>query len=71
MHVRLKCPSDSPNCVTQAPVPAGTGCGYEVDSWLNPPPPSATKKTAVRKERPQPPAQCKLVQAGITDIPDA
>ena len=71
MHVRLKCPSDSPNCVTQVPIPAGTGCGYEVDSWLNPPPPSATKKTAVRKERPQPPAQCKLVQAGITDIPDA
>ncbi len=65
MHVRLKCPIDSPDCVAQAPVPEGLGCGYEVDSWLNPPPPSATKKVAKRRVRPALPEQCKLVQAGI------
>ena len=26
IHVRLKCPADSPNCRHQAPVPAGAGC---------------------------------------------
>lgn len=26
MHVRLSCPTDDPNCVDQAPPPAGNGC---------------------------------------------
>lgn len=26
MHLRIKCPNSSPNCVTQAEPPAGTGC---------------------------------------------
>lgn len=38
MHVRLKCPADSPDCTPQAPIPEGTGCGYEVASWYLPPP---------------------------------
>ena len=51
MHVRLKCPFDSPECVSQAPVPQGTGCGYEVDSWFLPPPPKSGKALAKKKER--------------------
>ena len=51
MHVRLKCPFDSPECVSQAPVPQGTGCGYEVDSWFLPPPPKSGKAVAKKKER--------------------
>ena len=49
MHVRLKCPFDSPECVSQAPVPQGTGCGYEVDSWFLPPPPKSGKAVAKKK----------------------
>lgn len=33
-HVRLACPADSPNCIDQAPPPAGDGCGAELDWWF-------------------------------------
>ena len=35
IHVRLKCPSDSPNCKAQDPVSGDDGCGSkELDRWL-------------------------------------
>ncbi|MGH6665433.1 MAG: penicillin-insensitive murein endopeptidase, partial [Pseudolabrys sp.] len=35
IHVRLKCPADSPNCRKQPPVPAGDGCGAkELAFWF-------------------------------------
>ena len=35
IHVRLKCPADSPNCRKQQPVPAGDGCGAkELAFWF-------------------------------------
>lgn len=33
-HVRLTCSIGDINCVTQAPVPPGDGCGAELSSWL-------------------------------------
>jgi len=33
-HVRIKCPADSPECKPQEPVPAGEGCGHELDWWF-------------------------------------
>jgi penicillin-insensitive murein endopeptidase len=33
-HVRLNCPSDSPECKPQAPRPAEDGCGKELDHWF-------------------------------------
>jgi penicillin-insensitive murein endopeptidase len=33
-HVRLHCPADSPECKPQEPVPAGDGCGKELDYWF-------------------------------------
>jgi len=33
-HVRLYCPSDSPQCRGQAPPPQGDGCGRELDWWF-------------------------------------
>jgi penicillin-insensitive murein endopeptidase len=33
-HVRLKCPDDSPTCKHQDPVPAGDGCGKDLDWWF-------------------------------------
>jgi penicillin-insensitive murein endopeptidase len=51
MHVRIKCPKDSPDCTPQPPVAeSDDACGPELDWWfrdaiLNPPPP---------KEKPKP-----------------
>jgi penicillin-insensitive murein DD-endopeptidase len=33
-HVRLSCPSDSPQCRDQAPPPPGEGCGKDLDWWF-------------------------------------
>lgn len=36
IHVRLKCPADSPNCRPQPPVPGGDGCGdKELAYWFS------------------------------------
>jgi penicillin-insensitive murein DD-endopeptidase len=35
IHVRLKCPADSPNCRRQPPVPGTEGCGKELDYWFS------------------------------------
>ncbi len=40
MHVRLKCPQNSDECVSQPLPPEGDGCGEEVTSWrIRPTPP--------------------------------
>lgn len=49
MHVRLSCPLGSPLCVKQAMAPQGDGCGAELDSWLNPPPPKSTNSKPKKK----------------------
>jgi penicillin-insensitive murein endopeptidase len=33
-HIRIGCPSDSPDCKKQAPVPGGDGCGKDLDWWF-------------------------------------
>lgn len=60
MHVRLKCPTDSPNCIKQDAVPLGNGCGYELISWFLPPDPNA-KKVSVPKKKKTMPYQCKAI----------
>ena len=35
-HVRLACPEGSPDCVSQAPVPAGEGCDTSLAMWFEP-----------------------------------
>ena len=52
-HVRIKCPDDSPTCKHQDPVPAGDGCGKDLDWWftdavLHP-------KPSAEPEKPRPP----------------
>lgn len=65
MHVRLKCPKDSPNCIAQDPVPAGDGCGYELASWFEPPKPVAKSQKPKTAKKPKVlPAQCKAVLRG-------
>lgn len=34
-HIRLKCPIESRDCVSQAPVPAGDGCDSTLDWWFS------------------------------------
>lgn len=34
IHVRIKCPADSPLCISQVPVPVGDGCGEELNWWF-------------------------------------
>ena len=61
-HVRLSCPSGSPQCGGQAAVPPGDGCDSTLDWWFDqhakrtpvpPPPPVAAKPP-----KPKLPAQC-------------
>ena len=35
LHVRLRCPADSPDCVAGAPLPAGEGCDAGLDWWFS------------------------------------
>jgi penicillin-insensitive murein DD-endopeptidase len=35
IHVRLKCPADSPNCRVQPAVPSGDGCDKSLISWFS------------------------------------
>lgn len=63
-HVRLLCPADSPACKEQAPIPAGDGCGDDLDQWFRPPPrpdPNAPKPPPPRV--PVLPAACDAVLA--------
>lgn len=34
IHVRLKCPADNSQCVSQKPIPAGDGCGEDLNWWF-------------------------------------
>ena len=66
MHVRMKCPADSPACTPQ-PEPGGDdGCGAELESWfresiINPPPPKV-------KPKPKPPLKMSELPAGCRDV---
>ncbi|HVG52117.1 MAG TPA: penicillin-insensitive murein endopeptidase [Xanthobacteraceae bacterium] len=48
-HIRIKCPEGGADCKPQDPVPAGDGCGHELDWWfrdsvLFPKPPAVPPK---------------------------
>jgi len=49
-HVRLRCPSSQPGCVTQDPVPAGDGCN-DLDWWFSPDAHQAELKAKVEIQR--------------------
>ena len=63
IHVRLKCPANSPNCRNQPPVPVGDGCGKkELDFWFS----DAILHPKPRKEPAVPPKPITLA-----DLPPA
>ncbi|MCF7983381.1 MAG: penicillin-insensitive murein endopeptidase [Thiohalocapsa sp.] len=59
MHVRLKCPKDSPSCRQQSPVPMSSGCGSELAWWFGLEANSPKKTSAKPAPRPDPPAACR------------
>ncbi len=67
MHIRIKCPKDSPDCTPQPPVSANDdGCGPELDGWfrdaiLNPPPPK-------EKPKPRPPITMAELPPSCRDV---
>ena len=64
MHVRLRCPADSPECVSQAEVPSGNGCGAELLSWYEPPKPVSSQGKKTKPKKKVLPQQCKAVLRG-------
>ncbi len=69
MHIRLRCPKDSPKCKAQNAVPADEGCGKALDWWfdvaLKPKKPAKPKKTA----KPKKPKKPRHIMLG--DLPSA
>jgi len=62
MHVRLKCPADSPSCKQQPPIPMASGCGSELAWWFSQEARSPSRGSSSKpRPRPQPPAACEQV----------
>lgn len=77
MHIRLVCPKGSANCEAQPALPAGDGCGKELDDWF-----ALLKRPAhpdAKPAKPKPPltmaqlpAECRVVlEAGAHAQPKA
>jgi len=63
IHVRLKCPADSPNCRKQEPVPAGDGCAEkDLAFWFS---------DAVLHPKPSPPPKVPPRPLMLSDLPSA
>lgn len=62
-HVRLRCPAGNPDCKTQAPLPAGTGCGAELAWWFTDEARQPPRRLGVSKPPPPPPAACQALFA--------
>ncbi|WP_431225602.1 penicillin-insensitive murein endopeptidase [Serratia sp. L9] len=58
MHVRLRCPAGSLECLDQDSPPAGDGCGAELASWFKPHQPNANP---VKKAPPPLPPTCQAL----------
>ena len=63
IHVRLKCPADSPNCRKQEPVPAGVGCSdKDLAFWF---------KDSILHPKPGPPPKVPPKPITLADLPPA
>jgi penicillin-insensitive murein endopeptidase len=58
-HVRLPCPHDSSECTPQAAIPAGDGCGSELDWWFSAEARQPAKKSSTPRPEPTTPAACR------------
>jgi penicillin-insensitive murein endopeptidase len=62
IHVRMKCPADSPNCRSQPPVPESDGCGKALDFWFS---------DKVLHPKPRPPGAKPPKPITLADLPPA
>jgi penicillin-insensitive murein endopeptidase len=63
IHVRLKCPADSPNCRAQPPVPVGVGCSdKDLAFWF---------KDSILHPKPGPPPKVPPKPITLADLPPA
>jgi penicillin-insensitive murein endopeptidase len=62
-HIRISCPSDSPECKSQPAAPVDEGCGKDLDAWFKPKPRDLTIIPGGRKPVPLSslPAGCRMV----------
>lgn len=60
MHVRLRCPADSPDCRTQDPLPADDGCGAALAWWFTSEP-FRQHTSRPPAKRPDPPVACQAL----------
>ncbi len=58
-HVRLKCPSGGTQCETQAALPAGDGCGKDLDWWFSEEARNPKKRGGGARPEPVIPDACK------------
>jgi penicillin-insensitive murein DD-endopeptidase len=68
LHVRLRCPAGNATCAGQEPIPAGDGCGPDVDWWFS----AEAKEEGAKKakahagrEFPELPAACDALVADL------
>jgi len=55
-HIRLVCPADSPDCVSQPKPPLKTGCGEDLNWWFSDGAKRIPGKKTERSKRPQRPS---------------
>ncbi|WP_093321780.1 penicillin-insensitive murein endopeptidase [Thorsellia anophelis] len=69
MHIRLNCPVGEPDCQNQAPIPAGDGCGNELESWFNPKEKSTNENQTDDKQNKTPaiPERCELIRQHFSE----
>ncbi len=62
-HVRLNCPTNQINCQSGTPIPKGSGCNAELQSWIRDQqiPPPAQKKASPKKSPPPMPLACQNI----------
>ncbi len=66
MHLRLRCPPDSPECRDIAPPPPGDGCDATLDWWFSP----EARRPPPRPARPGPPPRLPLACAAVLSAPN-
>jgi len=63
-HIRLKCPQDGSQCETQAAIPAGDGCGKDLEWWFSEEARNPKKRGAGARAEPVMPTACKPLLSG-------
>jgi penicillin-insensitive murein endopeptidase len=65
MHVRLRCPADSPDCRDIAPPPAGDGCDATLEWWFS----DEARRPPAPPARPAAPARLPQACAAVISAP--